>query len=239
MFINAQQYKYTNSLRFFILLKLLYTNGKTTLNDCDLKQIESIDDIKSRKTTKKHIQILIDKGWIKYNSKTEYYILVSFDQIRKENDFKVRLAFPVEVSYYKKIQAITGAVIYGYLHKDFWRNVKSKKSVQIKGSTYHFLTPTFNYKKQYAPVSVIGVLKIFNISIPTASRLKNAAAKEKFIKLKKNYSEPLPNIKELNKILEYNDMNNNLVYNNEEYRLQYIDTVYPLFFFIKRKNLKT
>jgi hypothetical protein len=239
MFIDAQQNKYTNSLSFFILLKLLFIGGKTRFNDNELDNIEKINEIKSRKTTKKHIKILLEKGWIVYNSKTGFYILKSFDQIRKENGFFVRLAFPIEISYYKKLRAITGAVIYGYLHKDFWRKVKSEKSVQIKGSTYHFPTPNFNYKKQYAPVSVIGVFKIFNISIPTASRLKNAAAKEKFIKLKKNYSEPLPNIKELNKILEYNDMNNNLVYHNDEFRLQYIDTIYPLFFFIKRKTLKT
>jgi hypothetical protein len=239
MFIDAQQNKYTISLRFFILLKLLFIGGKTRFNDCELENIEKIDEIKSRKTTKKHIKILLDKGWIVYNSKTRFYILKSFDQIRKENEFFVRLAFPIEISYYKKLRAITGAVIYGYLHKDFWRKVKSEKSVQIKGSTYHFPTPNFNYKRQYAPVSVIGVFKIFKISIPTASRLKNAAAKEKFIKLKKNYSEPLPKIKGINKILEYNDMNNNLVYHNDEFRLQYIDTVYPLFFFIKRKTLKT
>ena len=239
MFIDAQQNKYTNSLTFFILLKLLFISGKTRFNDNDLENIEKIDEIKSRKTTRKHIKILIAKGWIIQNSKTGFYILKSFDQIRKENNFFVRLAFPVELSYYKKIRAITGAVIYGYLHKDFWRKVKVKKSVQLKGSTYHFLSPTFNYKKQYAPVSVIGVFNIFKISIPTASRMKNAAAREEFIKLKKNFSEPLPNIKELCKILEYNDMNNNLVYHNEQYRLQCIDTIYPLFFFSKRKTLKT
>jgi hypothetical protein len=149
------------------------------------------------------------------------------------------LAFPIDYTSYYKIQAVTGAVIYGYLHKDFWRKVKSKKSVQIKGSTYNFLTSTFNYKKQYAPVSVIGVNKIFEISNSTASRLKKSAADEQFIKLKKNYSKPIVNLKIEKGMINLYDSPKDIVYKGGGYRFQLIDTIYPLFYFIKRKKLKT
>lgn len=239
MFIDAQKFGYQNELRFFMLLKLMYKEGKVQLNEKDLQFIEYVEQIKTRATTKKYIKLLSELGYIGYNYKTGYYILNSFDKIRSFHGWEVRLAFPIDYSNYYKIQAVTGAVIYGYLHKDFWRKVKREKSVQIKGSTYNFPTPTFNYKKQYAPVSVIGVNKIFDISIATASRLKTAAYKEQFIKLKKNFEQVIKNKKIIQLHIKYNDETNNLVYYKGEYRLQLIDTIYPLFYFIKRKKLKT
>ena len=109
--------------------------------------------------------------------------------------------------------------------------------MQIKGCTYYFFSPRFNYKEQYAPVSVYGVEAIFSISTATASRLKNSAAKKGFIKLKKNYSDPIEGqtlIKELKALF---DATPNMVFKNGKYRQQLIDTTYPLFHFKKRKSL--
>lgn len=239
MFIDAQIYGYQRELQFFLLLKLVFRTGKVRLNNSDLQFIEYIEQIKLRRTTNKYIKLLLEFNFISYNSKTGYYSINSFDRIRQFHNWKVRLAFPIDYTNYNKIQAVTGAVIYGYLHKDFWRYVKKQKSVQLKGSTYNFLNNTFNYKKQYAPVSVIGVNKIFNISQATASRLKNAAYKEQFIKLKKNFGDVVTNKQAMELYLEYNEKANNIVFHEGEYRLQLIDTIYPLFYFIKRTNLKT
>lgn len=239
MFIDAQIYGYQKELQFFLLLKLVFRTGKARLNNSDLQFIEYIKQIKLRRTTNKYIKLLLELNFISYNSKTGYYSINSFDRIRQFHNWKVRLAFPIDYTNYNKIQAVTGAVIYGYLHKDFWRYVKKQKSVQLKGSTYNFLNNTFNYKKQYAPVSVIGVNKIFNISQATASRLKNAAYKEQFIKLKKNFGDVVTNKQAMELYLEYNEKANNIVFYEGEYRLQLIDTIYPLFYFIKRTNLKT
>jgi hypothetical protein len=117
--------------------------------------------------------------------------------------------------------------------------VKRKKSVHLKGSTYNFPTQTFNYKKQYAPVSVIGVNKIFDISIATASRLKAAAHKAGFIRLKKNFEDIKIDVQLLVQIHKYNDLSDNIVFHKDDYRMQLIDTVYPLFYFLKRTKLKT
>jgi hypothetical protein len=148
------------------------------------------------------------------------------------------LAFQISHSNIQNIQAITGAVIYGYLHKDFWRKVKRAKSVQLKGCTYHFLSPKFNYKKQYAPVSIYGVNQLFNISPATASRLKKSAFKEKYIKLKKNYSDPIVGQEVIKELITLFDSAPNLVYKNGNYRQQLIDTTYPDFDFKKRKSLQ-
>jgi len=172
-----------------------------------------------------------------YNSKTKFYSIKSFDKIRLENNWEVRLACKVDYNNYTEIKAITGAVIYGYLHKDFWRKVKKQKSVQLKGSTYHFLSPKFNYKEQPAPVSVNGVEALFDMSKATASRLKHLAYNKGLIYLKKNYSETKVNKQSMLHWLKYNDKTPNLVYKDKGYRLQGIDTVFPLFYFTKRKSL--
>lgn len=61
----------------------------------------------------KYLYFLIERGWIRYNSRTGYYILKSIDRIREEQNWKVRLAFPVNLSSCKNIKAITEAILYG------------------------------------------------------------------------------------------------------------------------------
>lgn len=242
MFINAQEKKYGRELRFFLLLKLMYRVGKIKFTSEELDFIDFVEQIKSRKTTKKYIKLLEGLNWIKYNHKTKYYILNSFDKIRKDNEWLVRLAFPIDYNTYYNIEAVTGAVIYGYLHKDFWRKVKRDKSVLLKKSTYYFISPKFNYKQKPAPVSVLGVSRIFNISSSTASRLKKYAKKEKLIKVHKNYWDEEIDQEEVKFAKEYfpdEIKYKNLVFKDKKYRLQLIDTIYPLFYFTKRKSLET
>jgi hypothetical protein len=238
MFLEGQKQSYGRKLRVFLCLKLLYKSGKTKLREKDLLFLELVEQIRTRKTTLNYIQFFIKKGWIHYNARTGYYILKSFDRIRMENNWKVRLAFPVTFKNYQNIKAITGAVLYGYLHKDFWRKVRRRKSVQIKGSTYHFLSPNFNYQEAAAPISLSGINKIFGLSVPTASRLKARAGSQELIKITKNYGSVIPHRRAMELCLKYNELENNLVFHQGEYRLQLIDTILPLFLFTKRKKLK-
>lgn len=237
LFIDAQENNYISILRTFLTIKLVYINGKLKFDNKEKQFIEYILLI-TRKTLNIHIQFLINKQWLVFNKKTKYYQIKAFDKIREEKGWSVRLAFQVNHTNIQNIQAITGAVIYGYLHKDFWRKVKREKSVQIKECTYYFLSPKFNYKKQFAPVSIYGVKALFDISKATASRLKNNAAETGFIKLKKNYSDPLPGQSSVKELVSMFDPVPNLVYHNGKYRLQYIDTLYPNFHFKKRKSMK-
>jgi len=239
LFIDAQQKSYAKKLRFFLLLKLLYNCGKTKLEEDELLFIEFIEEIRCRKTSLDHIQFLREKGWLFYNEKTGYYLLKSFERIRRENNWEVNLAFQIDISSYKNIKAVTGAVIYGYLHKDFWRKLKRKKSVRLKGSTYHFLSPNFNYNEKPAPVSVLGISKIFNTSPSTATKLKNEAVRNKLLFVQKNYSAGIPNKKAMELCIKYQEAPNTMVFRNRANRFQLIDTVYPLFHFKKLKKWKT
>jgi hypothetical protein len=149
----------------------------------------------------------------------------------------MRLAFPITLKNHQQLKAISGAVIYGYLHKDFWRKVKREKSLQIKGSSYHWITLKYNYKIQAAPVSVYGVEAIFGIPIASASRLKKLAEENKLIKVKKNFSENVFTEAERKYYNKESDVRN-IVYSKKKNRLQLIDTITPLFNFSKRKSLE-
>ena len=239
LFIDAQQKNYAKKLRFFLLLKLLYFCGKTRLEEDELLFIEFIEEIRCRKTSLGYIKFLREKSWLFYNKKTGYYLLKSFERIRRENNWEVGLAFPIDSSSYRNIKAVTGAVIYGYLHKDFWRKLKRKRSVRIKGRTYHFLSPKFNYQEKAAPVSVLGICKIFNISQSTATKLKKEAVMHKLLFVQKNYSVGIPNKKAMELCIKYQEAPNTMVFRNGANRFQLIDTVYPLFHFKKLKKRKT
>ena len=239
LFIDAQQKGYAKKLQFFLSLRLIYRCGKAKLDDGELLFLELSEEISSRKTTLKYLGFLVKKGWLRYNSRTRYYIIKSFEGIREENNWETRHSFPVDFDSYRNIKAITGAIIYGYLHKNFWRKVRRKKSVQIKGSTYHFLSPHFNYREAPAPLSVLGIGNIFQISPTTASRLKNSALKHKLLEVQKNYGALIPNKKAMEVCLDYNDKPNNIVFIEGGYRFQLIDTILPLFLFKKRQKLKT
>lgn len=217
----------------------MYRHGKSTLTNDDLVFVEYSLKIKSRTTTLKYLSKLRKLNFIVYNKTTQYYIFKSFDRIRKENDLINRLAYPFTYSDLDRINAITGAVIYSYLHKDFWRKVKREKVVHLKGSTYFFLSHKFNYKKHSAPVSVNGVKRLFEVSKSTASRLKNEATNCGLIKLTKNYSIYAVDKKAMQEYLKYNDYKQTVVYKDGIYRLQLIDTILPLFYFTKRNSLET
>ena len=237
MFIDAQQQGYSKKLRFFIFLKLVYPEGKTKFSNTDLQFLELCENI-NRKTTLSYLEFLAEKGWITLNTRTGYYLIKSFDKIRKENDWNSRLAFPADYYNYQNIKAVTGAVLYSYLHKGFWRSLAKRKSVQIMGSTFHFPHARFNYKRELAPVSVSRVHKFFEVSPATASTLKSSAAKAGLLRVKKNYGSMVYNKPAMLRSLNYADKKANIVYHNGNYHFQLIDTVCPLFYFTKRKSLE-
>lgn len=225
-------------LSFYFLLKLTYPNGKFKFDQSVLDVLCFLTKAKSKKTINNYLRGLLAKGWIKHNIKTDYYLIKSLDKIRQEKSWNVRSAFNIDFNNYNKIKAVTGAVIFGYLHKDFWRKVKRDRSVTIKGITYHSKSLKENTKMKPAPVSVIGVEKIFDIPRATASRLKIEAQKEGFLIVKKDFDSLKMTKKEKQDYVKYYDTKQNPVYYKGFYRLQLVDLIYPLFYFSKRISLR-
>lgn len=237
MLISSQQEHYVSRLRFFLLLKMLYPQGKTRLTWGELMAIKHVLRIKSEKTIRFYLEFFEQKGWIRFNSKTGYYLIKSFDKIRSENNWRSRCAMVLQPLNLLKLKAFIGAGIYAYLYQAFLRRLKKQKSVLIKGRTYHFLDFRLN-RNRPVPVSVFGVSKIFNISSAMASRLKMAAARENLLEIQKNYSATAVRRKSMKLCLKYNDHPQNIVYYKGAFRLQLIDTIIPLFSFTRRKKMK-
>ncbi len=237
LLISAQQEHYVSRLRFFLLLKMMYPQGKTKFTWGEMRAIQQVLRIKSEKTMKSYVRFFKQKGWLRMNTKTGYYIIKSFDRIREENDWRMRTAILLLPLDLYRLKAFIGAGVYAYLHSIYLKRQREKESVQKKGRTYHFLLSGRGRKKA-VPVSVNGVEKIFNISKAIASRLKKAAEKERLIKVKKRYSRPI-NRDILQWSLKYNDLPQKIVFRRRKYRLQLTDTVTPLFSFTRRKKMKT
>ena len=225
--------------QLFLLLKHLYPEGKLKFTKQEINFLCSILDV-NKKTIEANVKKLLELNWIRLNEKTNYYLLYSFDRIRKMECWDSRASIEFYPNDIFRVQAVLGAALYGYLHKDFWRKVKKEKNVQIKQRTYHFLFPSFNFKLESAPVSVNGVKEIFNISKAKASRIKNLANKERLITIEKTFIQLDISKFELEGLKQYSDFNtNSIVYKNGKYHLQGIDHITPLFPIRKRKKLET
>lgn len=219
----------------FLLLKFIYKAGHTKLTKEQISFLALTLNVNT-KTIHNNVKKLRCLKWLRLNTKTKNYSIVSFDSIRKIHQFRSRAS--IEAVYYDvfRINALLGGAIYTYLHKDFWRKVRKKRSVRLKGRTYHSHTSSFNYKLHEAPISVYGVSKIFNISTAKASRLKNQAKRHQFINVRKNYK--ILEGYEKFEVYYSEELPENFTLNNNKYALQGIDHILPNFSIRKRKKLK-
>ncbi len=226
-----------NPFRLYLLLKLIYPSGKFKLSKNEVELLANKLGVTNR-TIKNLIKRLDGFNWIRLNSKTKYYLIYSFDRIRRNNNWLSRASIEFYFEYIHRTRAILGAAIYGYLHKDYWRKQR-ERIVTIKGVTYQSLSSSFNYKNHSSPISVYGVNKIFNISIPKASRLKKFAANEGLIKVEKQYKKlDIPKFGVDGFKEYYPEVTNNLIYKDGNYYLQIIDLILPLFDIRRRKKLE-
>ena len=239
MCVFVLQNNLENPFRFYLLLKLMYTSGKLKFNKEEIQFLAFTINV-TTKTIKTYVRKLEKLKWIRLNTKTQYYLIHSIDRLRKNNDWESRASIEFYFVDIFRIRAILGAAIYGYLHKDFWRKVKRERVVQIKGCTYHTLSSSFNYKAHKAPISIIGVSKLFKIPQAKTSRLKTLAAKEGLIEVKKQYIKyDISKFHALTIKKYHPDRTRNLIYKDGIYQLQQIDLILPLFDIRRRKKLET
>jgi hypothetical protein len=237
LFIYAYQNKFSRELRFWLLLKLYFPEGKFINTNETLNLLQFQDNIKSQKTLKKYITKLINLNLIHFNQKINYYIISSFDKVRKRHNLTTRISYKINSSTYHKIYSVTGAVIFAYLHRDFWRKVKRDKVVTLEGVTYYSLSFKTDFRKSPAPISVYGAEKIFNIPATTLSYLKNLAANENLITVKKNFTEIPVDKLTMEKMASFYSAKKNLIFINDQYYLQLIDLISPNLTFSKRKSI--
>lgn len=238
MCIWVAQHNQERTFQFYLFLKWLYKHGKTKLSPVEIKAIASMMNYADTRPVKKHIETLLELEWIKLNEKTGYYILVSIDRLRHAYDWESRASLECTLDEINNIQAFVGAAIYTYQHKDFWRKVKREKSVCLKGRTYHFLSPSFNYTNKYAPIATTGIQALYGISKSKASYLKHAALKAGHILVKKDFDTTYADA-DINLLIKYCDAPRNLRKLDGKVVLQLIDLILPKIAIYKRHKLGT
>lgn len=228
-----------SDLRFFLLLKFLYPEGKIRNSKIDLEAIRQISGYSTNSYLKHKISQLITLRWLKWNNKTGYFLINSFEQIRTQNHWPQRSGVRVKFNDLNKLNSIIGGALYGYLYHDFWRKFRRDKVVRIKGRTFNSLPAYLHEFGKYAPVATTGVNSIYDISQSKASRLKHDAALSGLIEVKKYYLETNLNADEVRSIRKHDPESKNLVIKKGKVYLQLVDLILPRFEFKKRKKLGT
>lgn len=228
-----------NEFQFFLLLKLLFRHGKMELTPIEIQALQSILGLKQKKSVINLFERVIQLGWIRKNEKTGYYIIKSFDKLRIENLWESRISTLITLSDLNHLNAHIGASLYTYLHKIFWHKVRREKSVRLKGCTFHFLSLTFNYLNQSAPIATTGVESLYNISKSKASRLKLSASKFKLIEVQKNYIKQDYSEAEIKIMIKYDLIPAYVSKYNDSFFLQSIDLITPKISLYKRCSLGT
>lgn len=211
--------------------------GKTKLTRIDKQVISQLLDYLDQRPIERHLRKLEELAWIRENKKTGMTLILSIGKINYTGKGISRASVKCRISEISNIYGFVGAAIYSYLYFDFWRRVKSKRVVCLKGRTYHALSSSFNYRNKYAPIALLGVQKIFNLSTKKAANLKQAAREQGYIKVKKTYGQLKLTKSEKNLKMKYDyHEKERFVYVKNSYQTQEIDHILPLLDLYKRKK---
>ncbi len=229
-----------NPFQLFVYLKLTYPSGKIQWIEKD-KQFAQFFLLRCEKTINNNFKKLINLGWLYYDEEFKYYRLEALDTLREERDWAIRRAYPFSYKDINHIRATLGAVLYTQLYKSYCRkHFKKRKSNVLKSESASKSFAVSSDVKRFAEISVLGINKIFGLSINKASRIKTLAAKHKLIEVKKQYHKLRPDeVNAAKKNNKYNDKNQNIIFKNGSYYLQLIDKIYSDLYFKKRKSLET
>ncbi len=233
MVIETIESSFYNPLKTFLYLKFNYS-GIVRIQDLDFERICNDLNFKSNKTPKKHIKDLISKNWIGYDPKCKIYFIRSFDFIRRSNSWTERSSAVFNYNHLVQTKAWCGGILYTILYK----NARKKycKAASIKGKAIQ----AQNTSSLFCKVATTGVIKIFNISIATASRLKSLANASGFISVKKTFSPTDIKASEKYDAIKYiSDTNITVTFRikNGKVFMQSIDKIYPYLHLSKRKKL--
>ncbi|MBU2018518.1 MAG: hypothetical protein KJ941_02625 [Bacteroidetes bacterium] len=230
-----------NLFQFFLLLKLFYPNGKSKFTKIEMQALSQILGFTDRRyrQIKEYIKRLEELKWIRTNGNTGFYLIKSFENLRRENDWISRASVECTLKDLKQIYAFVGGAIFAYQFKDFWRKTKKGKSVRIMGRAYHFLFPSFNYHKSPAPIATTGIEQLYGIPKSKVSELKILAQKMGYLTFQHDFEMTNFTEKDINLMAKYTDSPQNFRRINEKFYLQLIDLVLPLISIKKRRNLGT
>lgn len=239
MCIYVAQNNLEKPFQTFLHLKMQYQTGKARLSKIEMLGMCQVMGVKNIKTLKTHLNKLYSLGWIKYNKKSDYYLINSFERIRRHYDWESRASIAFNYSEIKNIFALVGGAIYTYQFYDFWRKVKREKIVRLMGRTYNFLSPSFNFREHHAPVATTGIEALYGISQSKASRIKRAAFRSSIILVKKDFKKLNFSRSDIKLMMKYGNLPKSVKQKKGSFYLQLIDLVLPTKRIKRRPKLTT
>ncbi|MCH8905169.1 MAG: hypothetical protein IIA45_14805 [Bacteroidetes bacterium] len=210
-------------------------SGAIKIRNKDLGLIAFDLKIKSTKTVKKHLQILVEKNWLGYIPSSHTYVVRGFEKIRMMEGFKTRSAAEFCFCDMDKFKAFLAGALISYLVNFQKRKERECERVNKGRSNHH----SHNFLPFY-PIANLALAKILNVSISTAFSLKLKARKAKFIAIKKNYSDTGIDYVYISEYKKYNpEEKKRIIVKDKKIFLLGPDLVLPGVRFKSRKKIET
>ena len=180
-----------------MVLKMI-SSGYLSLNTHALEEISSIRKC-HRKTIKKHLEDLVQQGWISIHNEIIY--IRSFQYISKKQYKADRVLLEFLPCYLNTTRAyliggFIGMLTYAQKGKKFSKTKRGEgacKSHNKGTSSYQHKHPPCYY-----PIANLVISKVLHIDISTASKYKAEALKEGFIDIHKSFKMENLNVDQVN-----------------------------------------
>jgi hypothetical protein len=171
----------------------MFSDGKLREDSPVFEQMRNQLRLKDKRTFDKHIGILIQLGWVGYNSRTGIYFIRSFDYVRLIYNFRKRTATTL---YLKDIwhiqQYLVGVILSAEMRgqKYYWESVYRRKprTATKKGDVAKH-SKVYSEVPNYYGLSVKAIAELLGCRTTRASVLKQQAAKAGYIKMKHHFAE--------------------------------------------------
>ena len=173
-------------LKIYIFCLFTYS-GKTKLSKEDYEIMAHSLSYKSVKQIKKHFKELLDRNWIGYNKKSNYYFIRGLDNIRKIKGFNRRSAIILEYKNINHLREFCFSAVIENLIQTQQKKLDRGLSKQALRRKKKF-TNQSNLSFLYYPISNNALSSILHISSPYAHLLKQKASKLKYIVVKQHFS---------------------------------------------------
>jgi len=171
--------KHVRELQVFIWLKM-NCSGKIKITPEVLHNITKELGLKSAKTVKSAISVLMDRKWITFSKRSGYYFIKGFESIRKKEGFKRKTAVEFSIRDIRRFKGFLVAAVISNLiavqKKREWLSERKNGRSKTEG----------HLPSLFFPVANIVIAKIFKISLSTAWEWKKLAQKQRFIRVRRN-----------------------------------------------------
>lgn len=172
--------KFFRPMQVYIHLKSV-CSGKIKRGDIDYRGIASVLGLKSGRTVRNNLKILLDKNWIGYNNKTEIYFIRGFEAIRRIHNFKAKTAAEFDTKDIRNIKAFLAGAKIAHLVN---RQKKRKRATEPnKGGSNQIARKT----SLYWPVATKPLARMLGVSISSAHLLKALAQRAGFADILRSY----------------------------------------------------